>query len=65
MKSVGLPPCHDITRSAENLGETCDDEIDIGQYIHVDKGTNRFVTDDNKLILICQLTDATQVRCRT
>jgi hypothetical protein len=65
MKSVSLPSCHDITRSAKDLGETCNDEIDIAQYIHVDKSTNCFVTDDNKLILICQLADATQVRCRT
>lgn len=59
------PPSHDITCSAEYLGETGDDDIRIRQHIHVDEGPYRLVTDHCEMILIRKAADAMQVRSRT
>lgn len=64
IRQPSLLPSHDIACSAENLGETGDDDIDVGQHMHVDKGAYCLIMDHCKMMLICKSTDATQVRCR-
>lgn len=52
--------CH-VCCSAEHLGQTSRDDIDVGQEVDVDKVGNCFITNDDEAVLVCQLSNPVEV----
>jgi hypothetical protein len=61
--SEEAPPAHNVCFSAEDFGETVDDDIRTIEDIGVDPIPNRFIYDDREIEAICQSSDPFEIRC--
>ena len=55
------PPAHDIGLSAKDLGQAADDNVGHRQDFDVGERADRFIDDDQKVVLVRQSPQALEV----
>ncbi len=47
-----VPAAHDIGRPAEHLGQTADQDVSVGQHLHVDEIANSLIDDNQEVVFV-------------